>query len=76
MLDFDKICKLKGQLEDLGCIVIVWNANDMPAATEEGREEQFQYIESVLEDRSIEFGNDIISDEFGFDSDDDFTGNH
>jgi hypothetical protein len=54
--------RLMGELEALGCAVIVWVPEDFPGSTPEKRQANFDlYVKDVV-DVCIERGNEMIAD--------------
>lgn len=61
----DLISQHVAALEALDCVVIVWTEADMPGKTLRARDEEFETVRGPLQERSIEFGFDLISSVLG-----------
>lgn len=65
----ERIQELRTRLEELGCGVIIWTADDFPGMTEADREDNFyDHIQTVI-DVSIERGSEAIASLCGDDED-------
>lgn len=68
LVDYAQVQSLIAQLEQAGCVVVVWTPDDYPGSTSE-KQERFDIDKAALCDYLIRRGKEFIANEFGTDED-------